>query len=155
MTDEDAITERAIGRAMEQAKHRPNSKWVLAGAIVAVVLAGACIYSLILGLTNKASQTASQRCTTLLANNQAAQAAATQHARDALVTAAHAQAAAELARANDVAAIANTSDPVAQAAALADFQAQSEALSLAWQDYADSSVASGQVRDQTPTDFRC
>lgn len=153
MSEAGRIERRAIHAARRDLPHR---RIIIALVVVAIILAVASVVSLVLGVRNLSTQNASMACQGQLQRNQDAQNVAGQESRLALRIASQALADAAADQAADLDAVLDPDAPAgARMAALADFQDQAVAISVAFQAYVDSSAAADEIRADNPTTFRC
>lgn len=153
MSDEDRIVLAAVARAQANSPYR---KWIIASIIAAAMLSLIAITAFALGVRNLSTQNASMACQGQLQRNQDAQNVAGRESRLALRIASQALADAAADQAADLDAVLDPDAPAgARMAALADFQDQAVAISVAFQAYVDSSAAADEIRADNPTTFRC
>ena len=134
----------------------PYRKWIIASIVAAAVLSLIAVTALVLGVRNISAQNASVVCQGQLQRNQDAQNVVGQESRLALRVASQALADAAADQAADLDAVLDPdADQAARMAALADFQDQALAISVAFQAYVDSSAAADEIRADNPTTFRC
>ena len=153
MSDEGRIVLAAVAHAEANSPYR---KWIIASIVAAAVLSLIAVTALVLGVRNISAQNASVACQGSLLENVSAQNAAGKDARAQLRTASQVLADATEAQSDDLDAVLNPdADQAARVAALADFQDQALAISVAFQAYVDSSAAADEIRADNPTTFRC